>query len=80
MSSASTLEKLGPLGLRQNPNSQSLLVSPPLKFSLSDFEIENSGRTVQYKFDAQSLRLFKDAHRAGVNRLQNKSSLSSSSS
>ena len=40
--------------------------------------IENSGRTVQYKLNAQSLRLFglhsdvNDAHRAGANRLQNK--------
>ena len=37
----------------------------------------NSGRTVQYKHNAQSLRLFglhddvNDAHRAGANRLQN---------
>ena len=42
-----------------------------------DFQVENSGRTVQYKLDAQSLRLFglhnvNDAHRAGANRLQNK--------
>ena len=28
------------------------------KVGLFDFEIENSGRTVQYKLDAQSLRLF----------------------
>ena len=38
----------------------------------------NSGRTVQYKHNAQFLRLFglhddvNDAHRAGANRLQNK--------
>ena len=38
----------------------------------------NSGRTAQYKHNAQSLRLFglhgdvNDAHRAGANRLQNK--------
>ena len=43
-----------------------------------DFQVENSGRTVQYKLNAQSLRLFglhsdvNDAHRAGENRLQNK--------
>ena len=43
-----------------------------------DFQVENSGRTVQYKLNAQSLRLFglhsdvHDAHRAGANRLQNK--------
>ena len=42
------------------------------------FKLENSGRTVQYKLNAQSLRLFglhrdvNDAHRAGANRLQNK--------
>ena len=46
--------------------------------SLFDFQVENSARTVQYKLDAQSLRLFglhsdvNDAHRAGANRLQNK--------
>ena len=46
--------------------------------SLFDFQVENSGRTVQYKLNAQSLRLFglhsdvNDAHRAGANRLQNK--------
>ena len=38
----------------------------------------HTGRTVQYKLNAQSLRLFglhsvvNDAHRAGANRLQNK--------
>ena len=43
-----------------------------------DVQVENSGRTVQYKLNAQSLRLFglhsdvNDAHRAGANRLQNK--------
>ena len=43
-----------------------------------DFQVENSSRTVQYKLNAQSLRLFglhsdvNDAHRAGANRLQNK--------
>ena len=41
----------------------------------------NSGRTVQYKHDAQSLRPFglhgdvNDGHRAGANRLQNKQTL-----
>ena len=28
-------------------------------FPMFDFEIEHSGRTVQYKLDAQSLRLFR---------------------
>ena len=43
-----------------------------------DILVENSGRTVQYKLFAQSLRLFglhsdvNDAHRAGANRLENK--------
>ena len=43
-----------------------------------DFQVENSDRTVQYKLNAQSLRLFglhsdvNDAHRAGANRLQNR--------
>ena len=43
-----------------------------------DFQVENSGRTVQYKLNAQALRLFglhsdvNDAHRADANRLQNK--------
>ena len=46
-----------------------------------DFQVENSGRTVQYKLNAQSLRLFglysdvNDAHRAGAKRLQNKQRL-----
>ena len=35
-----------------------LAVLMPTKVSLFDFEIENLGRTVQYKLDAQSLRLF----------------------
>ena len=35
-----------------------LAVLMPTKVSLSDFEIENLGRTVQYKLNAQSLRLF----------------------
>ena len=43
-----------------------------------DFQVENSGRTAQYKLTAQSLRLcglrcgVDDAHCAGANRLQNK--------
>ena len=46
--------------------------------SPGDFQVENSGRTVQYKLNSQSLRLFglpsdvNDAHRASANRLQNK--------
>ena len=35
-----------------------LTVLFPTKVSLFDFEIENSGSAVQYKLDAQSLRLF----------------------
>ena len=35
-----------------------LTVLFPTKVSLFDFKVENSGRTVLYKFDAQSLRLF----------------------
>ena len=41
------------------------------------FKVENSGRTVQYKLNAQSLSLIglhsdvNDAHRAGASRLQN---------
>ena len=48
----------------------------PTVVSSFDFQVENSGRTVQYKLNAQSLRLFgldsdvNDAHRAGANRLQ----------
>ena len=55
-----------------------LTVLFPKEVSSFDFQVENSGRTVQYKFNAQSLRLFglhsdvNDAHRAGENRLQNK--------
>ena len=43
-----------------------------------DFQVECTDRTVQYKLNAQSLRLFglhrdvNDAHRAGANRLQKK--------
>ena len=45
---------------------------------VSSFDFQGTGRTVQYKLNAQSLRLFglhgdvNDAHRAGANRLQNK--------
>ena len=55
-----------------------LTVLFPTVVSSFDFQVENSGRTVQYKLNAQSLRLFglhsdvNDAHRAGANRLQNK--------
>ena len=55
-----------------------LTVLFPTVVSSFDFQVENSGRTVQYKHNAQSLRLFglhsdvTDAHRAGANRLQNK--------
>ena len=43
-----------------------------------DFQVENSGRTVQYKLNAQSQRFFRlhsdvnDTHRACANRFQNK--------
>ena len=55
-----------------------LTVLFPTEVSSFDFQVENSGRTVQYKLNAQSLRLFglhsnvNDVHRAGANRLQNK--------
>ena len=55
-----------------------LTVLFPTEVSSFDFQVENSGRTVQYKLNAQSLRLFglhsdvNDANRAGANRLQNK--------
>ena len=55
-----------------------LTVLFPTVVSSFDFQAENSDRTVQYKLNAQSLRLFglhsdmNDAHRAGANRLQNK--------
>ena len=35
-----------------------LTVLFPTEVSSFDFKVENSGRTVQYKFNAQSLRLF----------------------
>ena len=55
-----------------------LTVLFPTVVSPFDFQVENSGRTVQYKLHAQSLRLFglqtdvNDAHRAGANRLKKK--------
>ena len=55
----------------------------PTEVSSFDVQVENSGRTEQYKLNAQSLRLFglhcdvNDAHRAGANRLQNKETKSS---
>ena len=58
-----------------------LTVLFPTEVSSFDFQVENSGGTVQYKLNAQSLRLFglhsdvSDAHRAGANRLHNKQNL-----
>ena len=59
-----------------------LTVLFPTEVSCSlDFKVQCTYRTVQYKFNAQSLRLFglhrdvNDAHRAGANRLQNKQNL-----
>ena len=55
-----------------------LTVLFPTEVSSFDFQVENSGSTVQYKLNAQSLRLFglhsdvNDAHRAGANRVQNR--------
>ena len=57
----------------------------PTEVSSFDFQVENSGRTVQYKLNAQSLRLFglhsdvNDAHRAGAHRLLNKQKFRSES-
>ena len=54
-----------------------LTVSFPTEVSSFDFQVESTDRTVQYKLNAQSLRLVglhrtvNDAHRAGANRLQN---------
>ena len=56
---------------------QHLTVLFPTEVTSFDFQVENSWRTVQYKLNAQSLRLFglhsdvNGAHRAGANRLQN---------
>ena len=58
-----------------------LTVLFPTVVSSFDFQVDNSGRTVQHKLNAQSLRLFglhsdvNDAHRAGANRLQNKTTI-----
>ena len=55
-----------------------LTVLFPTEVSSFDLQVENSGRTVQHKLNAQSLRLFglqtyvNDAHRAGADRLQNR--------
>ena len=55
-----------------------LIVLFPTEVSSLVFQVETTVRTVQYKLNAQSLRLFglhrdvNDAHRAGANRLQNK--------
>ena len=58
-----------------------LLDQPPGSYSVNKRSrdcVENSGRTVQYKLNAQSVRHFglhrnkNDAHRASANRLQNK--------
>ena len=52
-----------------------LTVFFPTVVSSFDFQVENSGGTVQYKLDAQSLRLFglhsdvNDAHRAGTDKI-----------
>ena len=57
---------------------EQLTVLFPTEVSSFDFQVECTDRTVQYKLNAQSLRLFglhrdvNDAHRAGANRLQNK--------
>ena len=58
-----------------------LTVLFPTGTSSFDFQVESTGRTVQYKLNAQSLRLFglhwdvNDAHRAGANRLQKQSNI-----
>ena len=58
-----------------------LTVLFPTEVSSFDFQVECTDRTVQYKLNAQSLRLFglhrdvNDAHRAGANRLQNKQTM-----
>ena len=55
-----------------------LTVLFPTEVSSFDFQVESTDRTVQYKLNAQSLRLsglhwdVNDAHRAGANRLQKK--------
>ena len=58
-----------------------LTVLFPTEVSSFDFQVECTYWTVQYKLNAQSLRLFglhrdvNDAHRAGANRLQNKTNI-----
>ena len=58
-----------------------LTVLLPTEVSSFDFQVECTDGTVQYKLNAQSLRLFglhrdvNDAHGAGANRLQNKKNL-----
>ena len=60
---------------------EQLTVLFPTEVSSFDFQVECTDRTVQYKLNAQSLRLFglhrdvNDAHRAGANRLQNKQTI-----
>ena len=55
-----------------------LTVIYPTEVSSFDFQVERTDRTVQYKLNAQSPRLFglyrnvNDAHLASANRLQNK--------
>ena len=55
-----------------------LTVLFPTEVGSFDFQVESTDRTVHYKLNAQSLRLFglhrdvNDAHRASANRLQNK--------
>ena len=50
----------------------------PTEVSLFDFQVQSTDRTVQYKLNAQSLRLFglqryvNDGHRAGASRLRKK--------
>ena len=62
-----------------------LTVLFPTEVSSFDFQVECTDRTVQYKLNAQSLRLFglhrdvNDAHRAGANRLQNQNKNTGSS-
>ena len=53
-----------------------LTVLSPTEVTSFDFQVESTDRTVQYKLNAQSLRLFglhrdvNDAHRAGANRAE----------
>ena len=59
-----------------------LTVLFPTEVSSFDFQVECTDRTVHYKLNAQSLRLFglhrdvNDAHRAGANRIQPKNNCS----